>query len=83
MNRTCGDCQLCCKLLPVRAVGKGANERCRHQRFGKGCAIYHHPSFPVECRVWSCRWLVDPEAHGLSRPDRTHYVVDIMPDFLT
>jgi hypothetical protein len=26
--------------LPVRELGKGANERCRHQRHGCGCAVY-------------------------------------------
>jgi len=32
MNRTCGGCTLCCKLLPVRELKKPANTRCQHQR---------------------------------------------------
>lgn len=81
--RACGDCQLCCKLLPVVAVQKKAGERCRHQRFAKGCAVYHAVGFPPECGVWSCRWLVGDGTESLSRPDRSHYVIDLMPDFVS
>jgi hypothetical protein len=90
VKRTCGDCTLCCRLLPVNSDGlrdfkaprvevhKAAGERCRFQRHGKGCSVY--AGRPVACELWSCRWLVDDEAAGLSRPDRSHYVVDVMPD---
>lgn len=83
MTRQCGDCQLCCRLLPVPPLGKTAGERCKHQKFGKGCAIYHEPGMPSECALWSCRWLVNDDTDDLSRPDRSHYVIDIMPDFIT
>lgn len=86
--RTCGDCQLCCKLLPVRApdvgVNKGANERCKHQSHARGCKVYSSREMPACCSLWSCRWLVQPEETAvLSRPDRSHYVLDIVPDFVT
>jgi hypothetical protein len=103
--RNCGDCQLCCKLLPMKAgsrvataqalIGAGfaspaefkgmlpdfdkaAGVRCPHQRHHKGCAVYARR--PLSCRVWNCRWLVDDDAADLPRPDRAHYVIDIMPD---
>lgn len=79
--RQCGGCTLCCKLTPVKELDKGANERCKHQRHGKGCTIYAHR--PKSCRVWNCQWLVDPDAGDLSRPDHSHYVIDIMPDYVT
>jgi hypothetical protein len=82
MMRHCGDCQLCCTLLPVRELGKGANERCRHQRFAKGCAVYNKPTMPLPCKLWNCRWLVNDDADDLRRPDRAGYVVDIVPDFV-
>lgn len=81
--RRCGGCTLCCKLLPVRELDKKANERCKHQRTGKGCAIYGKPSMPPSCRLWNCRWLVDDVGPGMRRPDRVHYVIDVMPDFIT
>jgi hypothetical protein len=83
MMRQCGDCQLCCKLLPVVPLGKGAGEKCRHQKFGKGCSVYHTAAMPPECGLWNCRWLVGDDTDELSRPDRSHYVIDVMPDFVT
>lgn len=79
--RACGDCQLCCTLLPTRELDKGANTRCKHQRFGKGCTIYDRR--PAPCVLWSCRWLTNDDAHDLRRPDRSGYVIDIMPDYVT
>jgi hypothetical protein len=81
--RRCGDCQLCCKLLPVHSLGKEAGQRCKHQRHHKGCGVYHKPGFPPECGAWSCRWLTGDDTADLSRPDRSHYVLDIIPDFVT
>src|SRR5882672_6844782 len=80
--RQCGDCQLCCRLLPVPPLQKKAGERCQHQKFGKGCAVYHKPAMPSECAIWNCRWLVNDDCADLSRPDRAHYVIDILPDRL-
>ncbi len=38
---------------------------------------------PLECGVWSCRWLVNDDMTDQSRPNRSHIVVDILPDFVT
>jgi|HubBroStandDraft_5_1064220.scaffolds.fasta_scaffold341511_1 hypothetical protein len=84
MTRQCGDCQLCCKLLPVKSLDKGAGQRCEHQRHHKGCAVYQQLArVSPECKLWNCRWLVENDTEGLSRPDRSHYVIDLMPDFVT
>lgn len=82
MTRTCGTCTLCCKLLLVRdiAPAKVQNVRCRHQKAGKGCAIYAAPWRPLSCRLWRCWWLMHPV--DLPRPDRSHYVIDPTPDFV-
>jgi hypothetical protein len=85
VTRQCGDCQLCCKLLPIKpgvlpSGHKPAGARCIHQRHGKGCMIYD--SRPSSCAIWNCRWLVNDDTADLPRPDRSHYVLDIMPDFL-
>jgi hypothetical protein len=77
--RRCGDCSLCCKLLPNVALKKPAGKPCRYQRHGKGCTIY--PTRPQECQFWSCRWLASSEeTAGMRRPDRAHYVIDALPD---
>lgn len=81
--RQCGDCQLCCRLLPVPPLDKAAGQRCKHQKFGTGCKVYRTAAMPPECAIWNCRWLVNDDTADLSRPDRAHYVIDIMPDFIT
>jgi len=78
--RACNECTLCCKLLPIREIGKRANTMCTHQRSGKGCTVYHAEGFPVSCGLWSCIWLSTED--DLPRPDRAHYVIDPSPDFV-
>ena len=75
-GRSCGDCQLCCKLLPVHECGKVANKRCEQQRVGKGCLVYNTFRMPSVCKTWSCAWLVGSHTQRLKRPDRSHFVVD-------
>lgn len=77
-GRVCGSCQLCCKLVPVPAIHKAAGSRCQHSKVGRGCTIY--ATRPFACQTWSCRWLADRETAGMPRPDRCHYVVDLVPD---
>jgi hypothetical protein len=81
MTRQCSGCSLCCKLLPMPELDKAAGTRCHHQRTGKGCAIYARR--PMSCALWNCRWLINDDTADLRRPDRAHYVIDIMPDFIT
>lgn len=82
MTRQCGGCTLCCKLTPVEEIQKHAGQRCKHQRTGVGCSIYEKR--PLSCRTWSCMWLLDPVGtKDLSRPDRSHYVIDLVPDTIT
>lgn len=81
IERRCGDCQLCCRILPIKEIGKPAHTKCIHQRFAKGCAIYERR--PMGCQLWSCRWLVNDDADDMPRPDRAGYVIDIVPDFIT
>lgn len=81
--RQCGDCQLCCRLLAVRPLNKLAGQRCVHQKFKVGCKVYGTATMPNECTLWSCVWLFGGDTDGLARPDRAHFVVDIVPDFVT
>jgi len=68
-------------LRMVPDINKPAGVRCPHQRTGAGCRIYD--TRPFGCRMWNCRWLVNDDTADLSRPDRSHYVIDIAPDFVT
>lgn len=98
-GRRCGECTLCCKLVPIEredhpeerwptaiaALGirdavpefnKPAGQRCQFQR-RTGCQIYKRR--PFSCQIWTCRWLANTDTADLSRPDRSHYVLDINP----
>jgi hypothetical protein len=88
LGRSCGSCSLCCKLLPIGREDemgflKVANQRCRHQRTNSAGCCKIHAERPFPCRSWSCRWMSDPKATGLPRPDRCHYVVDSVLDHVT
>jgi Putative zinc- or iron-chelating domain len=64
----------------IEDFDKPAGERCPHQRHGKGCSVYSRR--PFGCRMWQCRWLAEDDTAELRRPDRSHYVVDLVPDFV-
>ena len=89
MNRKCGTCTLCCKLLPVHhestdlTLKKPALERCPFQRFHKGCTIHNTERYPDSCRRWSCMWLLEQVPEGIRRPDRIGYVIDVLPDMVS
>lgn len=80
VDRQCGECTLCCRLVPVQELDKAANQQCRYRQFRKGCRIY--ATRPHSCRTWTCRWLTDPDTLMLWRPDQAHYVIDGAPDFV-
>jgi len=82
MMRQCGECTACCTIVPVAELGKPANTKCRYEFF-KGCRVHGSAKMPTGCRFWSCRWLTGDDTADLRRPDRAHYVIDIMADFVT
>jgi hypothetical protein len=68
LERSCGSCSLCCKLLSIEGVeDRPGWTWCRHCRPGKGgCGIYDER--PQACRNFVCGWLsggldtvLDPE----------------------
>lgn len=80
-RRQCGNCTMCCWLVPVVSLKKPGGTLCQHQD-RKGCKIYRKEGFPGECALWSCRWLIDPTTVHLRRPDESRYVVDLVPDYI-
>jgi hypothetical protein len=80
--RHCDGCTLCCSLLPIKEIGKPAGVDCKHQCAG-GCGVYRRADLmPRSCRLWNCRWLVDDDTADQLRPDVSHLVIDMMPDFV-
>jgi hypothetical protein len=64
----------------LKDFDKPAGQRCPYQKHHKGCALYARR--PMGCRLWSCQWLVNDDTAALRRPDRSHYVIDMVPDFI-
>jgi hypothetical protein len=59
MTRQCGDCQLCCKLLPVPPLQKAAGVACRFQKFHKGCrSTVAQGIRAVSCSTRFLRWTL-------------------------
>lgn len=64
----------------MKDFDKPAGARCPFQRTSKGCKVYK--TRPFGCRFWSCRWVVNDDTGDLDRPDHSHYVIDMVPDFV-
>jgi hypothetical protein len=74
--RACGACSLCCKLLPIAALGKPHDQWCTYCRPGNGgCTIYE--SRPQTCRSFACNWLADPTIGEHWYPLKSKMVVQI------
>jgi len=74
MTKRCGDCQLCCTLIPVKELKKPGNSVCEHQ-CASGCGIY--TDRPQECRTYQCLWRSEEEFPDEYRPDRIDCVIDL------
>ena len=72
--RACGECTLCCNLLPIEELNKPRGVWCQHAKKGKGCAIY--PDRPSGCRTWRCQWIISDIMGEELRPDRCDVVCD-------
>jgi hypothetical protein len=72
MARSCGDCNLCCKIPGVAALGKKNLTWCAHCDIGKGCRIYE--TRPDECRSFRCLWLDDEGLPPEFDPRRARFI---------
>lgn len=73
-QRSCGDCQECCRVVHVVALDKPRNTVCEHQ-CPTGCAIY--PDRPKECKQFRCSWL-NGDMNEDMRPDNSGVIVEDM-----
>ena len=72
----CGECTLCCDLLPVKWLDKPANTTCVH--CDKGCLI--HETKEEECVSFECSWLQSNVDNDQLRPDRCGVVFEKVDD---
>lgn len=70
-QRACGECTVCCTVMPVVELRKPGRRACESVT-PEGCAI--HPDRPASCREFHCLWLRgaingDGDQHTETRPD--------------
>jgi hypothetical protein len=79
-HRRCGDCTVCCTVMPVTELAKPPYVTCSHCG-PAGCGVYE--SRPLTCRGWSCEWwtgrlgLTDSQ-----RPDKLGVMFSYHPRFI-
>lgn len=89
LKRSCQSigCNLCCDLPAIKSLKKPLDELCEHHD-GECCTIYGDR--PIDCRDFSCQWLVDPLFPVELDPRSSkcyaevtkHTRRDVRPDFL-
>lgn len=62
----CGDCTVCCEILPVMEFDKPLFQKCEYA--DRGCAVY--ADRPESCHKYSCAWLQMKEVGLELRPDK-------------
>jgi hypothetical protein len=78
VERQCGDCTLCCKVMAIEALAKPVGAWCPHCRPGRGCAVYAER--PDECRSFSCLWRASDLLDERWRPSRSKLVLTTSED---
>lgn len=75
-SRECGNCTVCCKVLPIRSpeLNKTSHVLCKHCDEGQGCRIYE--TRPVLCRNYYCGWRMWDALPDDWRPDKSGVFVD-------
>jgi len=71
--RTCGSCNLCCKVLEVRSLAKPGGQWCEHAIRGRGCGI--HGRHPADCRAFTCGWLQSSDLGPEWKPEICRFVL--------
>ena len=76
VGRECGECSMCCKLLPIEdpELKKAAGKWCQHCHPKRGgCTIYE--TRPAVCRSFACVWLTTPQMGDAWWPAKSKIVV--------
>lgn len=77
MNKTCGSCTMCCKLVSVPEMKKPIYVWCENCSPKTGCQIYHDR--PPSCHRFECVWIIEGDLPGNIRPDRCKVMFEQFP----
>lgn len=76
-KRECGDCTLCCQVLPVNIAESPAGVLCKHCT-KSGCGIYE--SRWDICKEFKCLWLTNDKMSDNLRPDLIDVIFEVVTD---
>jgi hypothetical protein len=76
-DRSCGTCNLCCKVYSIAELNKAAGQWCVHAVRGGGCGNYLNR--PESCRKFFCSWRVDPNLGPEWKPEVSRFVLSTDP----
>ena len=76
-DRSCGTCNLCCKVYSIAELSKAAGQWCVHAVRGGGCGNYVNR--PESCRRFFCSWRVDPHLGPEWKPEISRFVLSTDP----
>ena len=71
--KECGDCTLCCLLLPVPGVKEGINTNCRFCTHH--CTIYNN-NRPTICSTFDCEWLLKENMSDELKPNKCNVIFE-------
>ena len=75
MERSCGDCTLCCTVTHVPELAKPVGTTCSNCAIG--CTIYN--TRPQSCRTFNCAWLQGDMSEDM-KPNKSHIVIEKLPN---
>jgi hypothetical protein len=73
--KSCGACNLCCKLAAIEELQKPAGQWCKYAKPGIGCTIHGH--HPEECQSFRCGWLKNDGLDDDWKPTTCKFVIRI------
>lgn len=72
-GRSCGSCNLCCKVFEIEELEKPKDVWCSHCEIGVGCKIYDQR--PTTCRAFHCGYLAWHFVGPHWRPEKSKIVL--------
>lgn len=73
---SCGECTMCCELLPIKSLNKPANSMCKFCT--TKCII--HGTHPEECKSFECAYYQMDKVHIDLRPDNCKVIFEKIGD---
>lgn len=77
-GRSCGECNMCCKVLDIKELDKDAGPLCDKWCSPVGCSIYKKR--PEVCRDFECDWLTERDVPAALKPSRIGTILMTDPD---